>query len=255
MPKFPKNWAFEREFSVYTHGMRRSSVACKRRGDGHHHRHAARGTATLPTPTYLPPHDINNRPSPHIALVYRAKMPKFPKIWAFARRISCVYTRGMRRAGAWHANGAVMPTITATPPASCTACLYSPTTTTLGKKNLAHPLIQRSFIEQKCQNFPKFGRLRDEFRVCTHTACSARALGMQTARGWTPPPPRRQRHDSLSTPTISRQSIILPLSLSQRSFIEQKCQNFPKFWLLRDEFRVCTRTACSARALGMQTAR
>ena len=68
----------------------------------------------------------------------------FPKIWAFALGISCVYTHGMRGAGARHANGAVMVTITATPPASCTACHYSPTTTTLGKKNLPSLLLPSS---------------------------------------------------------------------------------------------------------------
>ena len=120
MPKFPKIWAFARRIScVYTHGMQRAG-AWHANGAvmDNHHRHAASKLHSLP----LSPHNNNSGqkkspPPPYSALLYRAKMPKFPKIWAFARRISCVYTHGMPRAGvACKRRGDGH--ITATPPAT-----------------------------------------------------------------------------------------------------------------------------------------
>ena len=146
-------------------------------------------------PAYLPPHDINNRPPPYLALVYRAKMPNFPKIWAFEREFR-VYTHGMPRAGTRHANGAVMTTITATPPASCTACLYSPTTTTLGKKISPTPLFSAPLSSKKPKISQNMGVARGISCVYTHgmqRAGARHANGAVMATITATPPEARPR--------------------------------------------------------------
>ena len=146
------------------------------------------------------------------------------------RGISCVCTHGMQRAGARHANGAVMATITATPPASCTACLYSPTTTTLGKKNLPHPLIQRSFTEQKAQNSPNFGVYAGNF-VCVHTRHAARGRSACKRRG----DGHHHRHAARDT-TFSPPAYYHPANINTRPppylalLYRAKMPKFPKIW-------------------------
>ena len=174
-------------------------------GSGPHH--AARCTrhTTPPQPTYHAA--INTCPPPSSALHYPVKGPNFPKNWAFARRISCVYTHGMRRAGTRHANGAVMDTITATPPASCTACHYSPTTTTLGKNKSPPPPYSALLYRAKMPIFPKIWAFARRIS-CVYTHGMQRA-GARHANGAvmatitaTPPATRLSLHPPTITPRI-----------------------------------------------------